>query len=174
MTQFPELVSKRLILRKLSHEDRDAMFDNYSDPDVVDWFFDHPLTDLEQIDSVIDSFLEDLEAGKGLTWAIVFKETSGFVGTCGFEQYETGKRGEIGFDLAKAHWGKGLMHEALSAIVNYGFDILKLEAIEAYIRPNNQRATVLLQRLGFHLEASENKNLYFSLPRMAWIGRDCR
>jgi ribosomal-protein-alanine N-acetyltransferase len=123
---FPILETERLILREISHDDSQAIFKNFSDPEVARWFFDQPLTDIEQAEKFIDSFNNEFKNGEGLTWALVIKKEDTCVGTCGYGEIEHGARGEIGFDLAKEQWGKGLMSEALAPIIEYGFDVLGL------------------------------------------------
>jgi ribosomal-protein-alanine N-acetyltransferase len=72
---------------------------------------------------------------------------------------------EIGYDLSKAHWGKGLMSEALRAIIEYGFDELGLQKIKADTLSENTRSLNLLGRLGFQLDEVREKSHYFSLQR---------
>jgi ribosomal-protein-alanine N-acetyltransferase len=118
---------------------------------------------MEQVDEIIRAFGAEFEQGEGLTWAMVLKGSDEFVGTCGYGEVEVGSRGEIGFDLAKDHWGQGLMSEALDAIVAYGFDILGLDRVEAHTYSTNARAIRLLERLGFQLERVGDDSHYFAL-----------
>ena len=158
---FPELETDRLILRAVAPGDRFAIFENYSDPDVAGWFFDQPYTRIEQADQIIQEFIQKSSAGKGLTWAIILKEFSEFLGTCGFEDFAVGQQAEIGFDLAKQHWGHGYMSEALGAIIAYGFKMLDLYTIEAHTYSNNTRARRLLEKLGFTVQAvTEDSHCY--------------
>jgi RimJ/RimL family protein N-acetyltransferase len=72
---------------------------------------------------------------------------------------------QIGYDLAKAHWGKGLMSEALHALVDYGFACLGLERILADTLSHNSRSIRLLERLGFQLDDVRDGSHFFSLQR---------
>jgi RimJ/RimL family protein N-acetyltransferase len=65
---------------------------------------------------------------------------------------EQSQRAEIGYILARKAWGKGLIHEALSALLTYAVENLKLRRIEADIDPRNQRSARSLERLGFTQE----------------------
>jgi ribosomal-protein-alanine N-acetyltransferase len=162
---FPRLETDRLILRELTEDDRVGVFRNFSDPDVAKWFFEEPYTALEQVDQILQAFGEEFEQGEGLTWAIALKGSNEFVGTCGYGEVEIGTRGEIGFDLAKEHWGQGLMGEALQAILDYGFERLGLGKVEAHTYASNARANRLLGKLGFRLEAVRDDAHYYSLMR---------
>ena len=64
--EIQKLETERLLLRAISPEDRFVIFENYSDPDVANWFFDQPFTRIEQADEVISNFLERAAQGKGL------------------------------------------------------------------------------------------------------------
>ena len=100
---FPKLETERLILREITHEDTQAIFRNFSDPEIAKWFFEKPLTEIDQAVNFIDQFDNEFKNGKGLTWALVIKDEGACVGTCGYGDIELGDRGEIGFDLAKKH-----------------------------------------------------------------------
>lgn len=64
--------------------------------------------------------------------------------------YDSGsKRAEIGFGLGKAAWGKGYIQEAGEALIDYGFNTLKLRRIEAEIDPDNSASAKALDKLGF-------------------------
>ena len=152
-------------------EDRFAIFRNYSDPDVANWFFDQPLTQIEEAEEIIDAFLKSAEDGKGCTWAILLKESRELIGTCGYENFAIDARGELGFDLAKAHWGKGTMTEALGAIIHYGFDTLRVSEVCAHTYSHNARARRVLEKLGFRVEAVNTDSHYYVLSRSEWMER---
>ena len=166
---FPTLETNRLLLRKLMLDDRFAIFRNYSDPDVANWFFDKPLTQIEEVVEIIDAFLKSAEDGKGCTWAILLKENCELIGTCGYENFVFDVRGEVGFDLAKTHWGKGYMTEALGAIITYGFDTLRMSEICAHTYSHNSRARRVLEKLGFRLETINTDSHYYVLSRSEWV-----
>jgi ribosomal-protein-alanine N-acetyltransferase len=163
--RFPILKTARLILREISHDDTQAIFANFSDPDVARWFFERPLTEVEQATRFIDAFISEFNQGQGLTWAIELKRSGRCVGTCGFGSVKVGDRGEIGFDLARTEWGKGLMSEALAAVLEYGFEDFALTQVEAHTLSSNTRAITLLERLDFLLDRVSEGDHYFSISR---------
>ncbi len=161
MEKFPILKTDRLLLRQLCLDDKQVILRNFSDEAVTRWFFEKPFTELEQAEDLIGEFNRHFVDEKGITWAITFKSDNDVIGTCGLDPYQKGKRGEIGFDLAQAHWGKGIMSEALNAVIDYGFKELLLEGIDADTYCENARSIVLMERLGFtKLEQVED---YYSL-----------
>jgi len=168
---IPRVETERLVLRAITPADRFAIFENYSDPEVAKWFFDQAYTQIEQADQVIHEFINKAEEGRGLTWAILLRERGAFAGTCGYENFDTMRAGEIGFDLAKKFWGHGYMSEALEAIIAYGFNVLDLVKIEAHTYSHNLRARRVLDRLGFRVESVSEDSHHYTLARVDWIGR---
>ncbi|NEX61937.1 GNAT family N-acetyltransferase [Noviherbaspirillum sp. 17J57-3] len=72
------------------------------------------------------------------------------IGTCLlFKLVEASARAELGYALARAHWGSGLMYEAIHAFVDRIFQDLPLHRLEAEIDPRNAGSARLLEKLGF-------------------------
>ncbi len=166
--EIPRLETERLTLRALSTEDRFAIFENYADPDVANWFFEHPLTQIEQADQVIGHFLDKAAQRKGFAWAILLKASTELIGTCSFENLDAAHSGEIGFDLAKKHWGHGYMVEALTGVITCGFSTLDLLRIKAVTYSHNARARRVLEKLGFKVvHVSEDSHEYV-LAKSDW------
>ena len=96
---------------------------------------------------------------------VVTEKTSGsIIGTCLLFRYEEASaRAELGFVLGRAHWGKGLMHEALSALIAYAFEAYALRRLEAEVNPQNLPSNRLLLKLGFSHEG---------LLRKRWVGKE--
>lgn len=167
----PRLATERLILRAIALDDRFAIFENYSDPEVAKWFFDQAYTQIEQADRLIHEWIKKAEEGRGLTWAILLRESGSFVGTCSYENFDSRRQrqGEIGFDLGKNYWGHGYMSEALGAIITYGFNVLDLVKIEAHTYSHNSRARRVLERLGFRVDSVKDDSHCYTLARTDWM-----
>lgn len=165
---FPRIETERLVLRELTLNDTVAVFNNFSDPDVAKWFLEKPFTENEQANQIIGEFIDEFKQEKGLNWAITLKENGECVGTCSYSDVEICDRGEIGFDLAKELWGKGLMKEGLVAIIGYGFAVLALSKVDAHTYADNHRAIRLLEGLGFKLDKISKDSHYFSISREDW------
>lgn len=168
---FPRLSTQRLLLREITPQDRDALLANYSDPEVARWFLEKPPASTDQVDKILREFISSYDRGAGLTWAIVFPESGELLGTCGYERVEVGSEGEIGFDLAKAYWGKGLMTEALAAILAFGFGEMGLERVVASTYSRNLRACRMFEQLGFCGRPEGEDSRLFVLSRADWGAR---
>lgn len=173
------LETERLILRGLTLADKHSVYQNFSDREVTRYLME-PFTSLEQAENIIKAFLEEHEQGTGSTWAITLGNDGTFLGTCGYER-KPGSRWEIGFDLARAYWGKGYMREALQTIIAYGFGNLDLNKIEAHTLLLNSRTIHLLKRLDFQIDGVLRESswcngkfmdeVFFSFRREDWERR---
>jgi ribosomal-protein-alanine N-acetyltransferase len=168
MDKFPVIKTERLLLRQLSDDDKHAILRNFSDEAVTRWFFDEPFNEITQAEELIADFNENFLNEKGLTWAITCQGDNDVIGTCGIEPFQVGGRGEIGFDLAQSQWGKGLMSEALGAVIAFGFESLRLQGIDADTYCENKRSITLLERLGFTKLERVEDYFKFSLEQKDW------
>jgi len=159
---FPILETDKLILRKLNESDAEAFFKNYSDEDITRNFLDEPLNEVKQAVQFIEAFNEEFAQREAITWAIVLKTSGEMIGTCSY-MLKTDTCAEIGYDLAKEHWGKGLMTEALETMVAYGFKKMALEKIKADTFSINTRSISLLKRLGFKLYEIKEGSHFFEI-----------
>jgi ribosomal-protein-alanine N-acetyltransferase len=163
---FPLLETKRLVLRELRQTDAQAVFRNYSERTAV-YFIYEPFSHLQQAMDLINTFADEFRRRKTIMWAIALKETDTCIGTCGY-MFKSNAKVEIGYDLAGDHWGKGLMSEALRAILTYGFDRLGIRKINADTLSSNSRSINLLKRLGFELDNVGKNSHFFSLRKKDW------
>ncbi|MOA52011.1 Acetyltransferase (GNAT) family protein [compost metagenome] len=90
-----------------------------------------------------------LAVGESLEWGLVLRESGHLIGTCGLHSFETGLRqAELGCMLARNHWGRGLMGEALSAVMEYAGE-LGIRTLLADIEPENLPSQRLFRRMDF-------------------------
>jgi len=150
-----ELRTERLLLRQWRPEDRPPFAALNADPEVMRHF---PST-LARAES--DTFADRCEAGIaqrgwGL-WAVEVlpgddRAGSGFIGFTGlnvpgFEAHFT-PCVEVGWRLARGHWGHGYATEAARAAVGYGFDVLDLDEIVSFTYVGNDRSRRVMEKLG--------------------------
>jgi ribosomal-protein-alanine N-acetyltransferase len=159
---FPILSTKRLVLRRIINDDAKELLTLRSDPAVMR-FISRPLA--QSIDDALDLIAiidHTLNSNEGITWAITQQNNDILVGTIGFWRVvKPHHRAEIGYLLAPALQGKGIMHEALSAVLDYGFGSMKLHSIEAIVDPFNLASVKLLEKNNFVKEGSFKENFYF-------------
>jgi [ribosomal protein S5]-alanine N-acetyltransferase len=101
--------------------------------------------------------------GLALQFVVVSKLTGKAIGTCLLFRFEEASgRAELGYVLGRAHWGQGLMQEALTALLDAAFGSMGLRRIEAEIDVRNRPSAALVRRLGFTQEG---------VLRERWIGK---
>ena len=111
---------------------------------------------------LIHRIAKDRTANAGITWGIVLEESGELIGTIGFYRMKKEHfRAEIGYVLASNYWGRGLMSEAIQAVVKYGFDVMGLHSIEADTDPLNVRSMKVLERNGFTQEGLFRESYFF-------------
>lgn len=114
---------------------------------------------LEDTEKCVQAYIEDNE-----TLALEWKETGCVIGTISIQKRPWFKyplsrtlRGrELGFDLGKAYWGKGLMPEAVRAVCDYCFRVLHYDFITCGHFPDNTQSARAIEKCGFafHFETT--------------------
>ncbi len=144
------LSTERLLLRPLESADAQALFAVFSDTKVMRYWSGVAWDSIDKADETIARYSKALAENESLGLGIVDSQTDELIGTCSlFHLDEQSRRAEIGYGIASASWGKGYMHEALTALINYGFDALNLHRMEADTDPRNMASRRCLERLGF-------------------------
>lgn len=143
----------RLLLRPLREEDAADLFGIFSDPVVMRYWATPPWPAMQVAHELIARDIKSMAGGDYLRLGIECLADGRLIGNCTFFSFVPQcQRAEIGYALAHAAWGHGYMHEALSALVEYGFSELALNRIEADLDPRNDGSARTLQRLGFQRE----------------------
>src|SRR6185295_19509224 len=70
-------------------------------------------------------------------------------------------RAEIGYALHPAYWKKGIMKEAILAVLDYGFNTMQLHSVEANINADNNASAGILEATGFIKEAHFKEDFFF-------------
>ena len=149
----PVLSTERLTLRRIVKSDAEALFAVFSDPEVMRYWSTAPWPNITTAHEFVGADMAAHEAGRHLRLGIALKGQAELIGTCTvFSMNEACKRAELGYGMARAHWGRGHMHEALLAFVEYVFRTLALHRLEADIDPRNVASAKSLERLGFKKE----------------------
>jgi RimJ/RimL family protein N-acetyltransferase len=120
-------------------------------------------------------------------WAVELPGAAPFIGFVGLRKVAFVARFtpaiDLGWRLARAHWGCGYASEAAAAAIAFGFGRLGLSEVVAYTVPANQRSRAVMRRLGMrHSEADDfdhpllpaghplRRHVLYRLPRVAWRG----
>lgn len=162
---FQNIETERLLLRRLNEGDVDEVFAMRSNPDVMK-YIPRPIAKtkedaLEHINMIEAKIIENT----GINWGITIKGNPKIIGIIGHYRIQPENyRAEIGYMSLSEHNGKGYITEAIKAVVEYGFEQMKLHSIEAIIDPGNIASERVLQKNGFVKEAHILENEF-------WEGR---
>lgn len=161
-TPFPILTTKRLVLRKISMNDVNELFFMRTDERVMRYIDKPRAKSLEESIAFVKA-IHELEAhNNAVTWAITLREDPKLIGTvCLWNLQKEHFRAEIGYALHPDFHQKGIMHEVLEAVIDYGFNEMKLHSIEANVNPANEASIKLLEKNSFVKEAHFKENYFF-------------
>lgn len=140
------------LLRKIEDADLESLHSYWSD-EVVTEFMNTSFKTLEESQAMID-LLNGLPKNKeGRRWAIVEKRTGRVIGSCGYHNVKAEhRRAEIGYELGLEFWGRGIMQEVLTAVIEHCFENEGFNRIEAFVTEGNTRSINTLEHLGFKIE----------------------
>ena len=147
------LHTERLILRPFNLDDLQDFFNYASVPGVGEMAGWAHHQDIEVSKVILSNFIAEDK-----TFAIVLKQTNKVIGSIGVEKYSLEDKltefqpylgREIGYVLAKEHWGKGLMPEAVKAVIKYLFDVVNLDFLTCDYYDFNTQSKRVQEKCGF-------------------------
>jgi ribosomal-protein-alanine N-acetyltransferase len=161
---YVRLATPRLLLRPLVPEDAPQLFAIFSDAQVMRYWSSVPWPSMEFAHAFIERDRQAMAAGDYLRLGVVRIEGGVLMGMCTlFSFMEQCRRAEVGYGFAKHAWGLGYMQESVGRMLQYGFEELGLNRVEADTDPRNAASGRSLERLGFQREG---------LLRERWIVGD--
>lgn len=151
----------RLRLRKPTLEDVDAILEAHGDPEVMRYIGDGTAQDRAGVAAWIERALQRWDADGFGQLVVERRGDDRVLGRSGFlvwssETWQTGTRAElgdaaiveVGWILAREHWGHGYAPEAAAACRDHGFGVLGLERIHSLIAHGNDRSVRVAEKIG--------------------------
>lgn len=161
-SEFPILNCKRILLRQISNNDAQNIFEYASDGEVT------PFVKFETHKTIDDSLLfiqfaqAEYENKSSIIWAIELKEESKMIGTIDVRGFNNQHRcGEIGYVLNKKFWGNGITTEAMKAVIDYGFRQLNLNRIESHCEHENIGSWHVMEKCRLKYEGTLREKVFF-------------
>jgi [ribosomal protein S5]-alanine N-acetyltransferase len=178
-SRFPVLTTERLVLRGVRVADAEAVFAFRSDPEVSSRYGKEPNATVIETRDWVEARIADYGRRESLVWVIVLKGEEEAIGTCCFWNFDPSFRtAEVGYELHRTHWGKGITTEAVSVLLRFGFVEMDLHRIEACLFATNDSSQNVLRKLGFRFEGNLRERysfrgrfedqLYYGLLREEW------
>ncbi len=160
--QFECLSTPRLILRKLTPEVYDFVFQNYSEDELRSFL---GIMSEEQFMNEKDR----QEKGRVMynrgvvVFQLIDKESQQVIGSCSLHNwYYLHNRSELGYAMTnEAFKNEGLMSEAVGAVIDYGFNTMDLNRIEAFVAPYNVPSLKIMKKFHFKEEGFLKQHYFY-------------
>ncbi len=148
------LETKRLILRRAELRDAKAMYDNWaSDPEVTKYLTWPTHTSIDSAHNILSIWTAGYEEDNFYQWMIVPKKLGQPIGTISVvHSRDKIASAEIGYCIGRKWWHQGIMPEALQAVMDYLFDQVGMNRIEACHDVNNPNSGRVMAKCGMRLE----------------------
>ena len=155
---FPTLATERLILRQLAINDEREIFILRSDREINKYLDRQVANTIDDARDFITKINENISKNDSLYWAITLGDKNILVGAiCLFSFSDEDRKCEIGYELLTKFQGQGIMREAAEKVIEYAFNTIKVQKIEAIFHRDNQRSVNLLEKLLFRNSNESDK-----------------
>ena len=157
----PTLETPRLTLRKMMKSDSRDMYAYASNPEVTRYLLWEPHINENYTYKYLSYLQSAYRAGKFYDWAVTSRFDSRMIGTCGFTDFNfSANSAEVGYVLNPAFWNMGIATEALMAVLDFGFRVLRLHRIEAKYIIGNDRSRRVMEKVGMRFEGVLRDSVY--------------
>ena len=153
--EFESIETERLILNIIDAKILASLYANYSEEDLMTMLGFPTLEELRADKAKSQGGFETYDRAI-LGFTMVIKASNKAIGRCGFHNwYHAHKRAEVGYAIFREEdRHHGYMSEAMKAILDYGFNTMKLNRIEAFIGPENEPSLRIIRKNGFTEEGT--------------------
>ncbi len=146
--------TERLLLRKPRAEDAPGLLEAFADPEAMRFIGDGSTTDLAGAEQAVDRWLERWDAWKIGMFVVERAADARVLGRVGFLRWDPetweigGSEAELGWGLAREHWGRGYATEAARALRDWAFGERGLTRLISLIQPENLPSIRVAEKLG--------------------------
>ena len=149
--------TERLILRRVRVEDAQSMFENYACDDEVTKYLSWPTHTSPEISAmVLKDWVSSYEKDDFYLWGITVKdEGDTLIGTISaFDVNDSVGMAEIGYCIGRHWWHRGIMTETLQAVMDYLFDEVGMNRLQACHDPRNPNSGRVMVKCGMSYEGT--------------------
>ena len=157
--QLGTLATELVKMRPLEKQDSAPIFELARAPEIAEnTFVPHPYT-AQDAESFVERALEQRRLGEAYVFAIIDRTTDEFAGLMGIHPEAEHKRAFVGYWIGKPFWGRGLATAALRLLIQYGFEELNLNRIEAEHFHHNPASGRVMQKANMSYEGTRRQAL---------------
>jgi RimJ/RimL family protein N-acetyltransferase len=148
--------TERLILREMRKEDAEALFEMDQNPNVHKYLWQKPVLNIDEVYTYINAVRKQYDENGIGRFSTFLKDSGELIGWTGIkfvkDHVENGNTNfyDYGYRLNEKYWNKGYASEASKAWLDYGFNQMKIEVMNAYTHAENGASNHVLQKVGFH------------------------
>ena len=158
---FPEIKTERLNLREINQDDAESIYKLLSNPEVIKHDSFELFTHIKQAEEVIEWFRDEYKKRRAIFWGIRLKNETEIIGFCKTKIEIPKVRAAFGYSLRRDYWNRGIMTEAVLSIINFTFNTIDVNRIEATVATENDASLKVLEKLGFIKEGILRKRSCF-------------
>ncbi len=152
-SSMPTLECDRLILRQMKRSDAPDMYEYAQKEEVTKFLLWSPHESLSYTEQYLNYIQSRYRDGDFYDWAIILKSENKMIGTCGFTTIDTENNcGEIGYVINPLYAGNGYACEAVSRILDFGFNEIDLHRIEAKYIVGNEASRRVMEKCNMKFE----------------------
>jgi ribosomal-protein-alanine N-acetyltransferase len=164
---FPELTTKRFVLREINVADAPLIHELRSDPVANELIDRDGSKGIDDALLFIDLIKNNVARNESFYWIICFENTSDLIGTICYWNFNLpAETAEIGYELLAGFRNQGIMSEILPRVIQFGFEQMKLKSITAFPSEQNTNSVKLSEKFGFRLSSSGYDNTHRNVPGM--------
>ena len=161
MFSMPTLETKRLVLRRIAMRDAKDIFAYSKDPEVARHVLWSAQKDESEARDYCRFMMKRYRCDQPSSWGIIEKATNRLVGTIGYMDHnEDNATVEVGYSLAHWLWNGGYMTEALTRVIEYTFEAMDINRIEAQHELENPSSGRVMEKCGMKKEGELRQRLY--------------
>lgn len=154
--------TERCILRRIVPTDYIAMYENWAKYDEVCKYYPFtPASDIEIYKEKVERWVSNYESDSYFHWVIEWKETGDLVGTINLGNVEEScLMSDTCYMLSPKLWNRGIMTEVLNAVLDYAFNDIGLNRVQAEVFEGNDASSKVLKKCGMVLEGIARQRYY--------------
>lgn len=166
MDRFPTLYTSRLILRKITIDDIPALLKHANNPKIADRIVNIPFPYEEPTAVFRISYVHQGYKQKSrFVFAIISKQEQELIGEISLHLDRSKEGAELGYWLGESFWNQGFTKEAMAAVLQFGFEQLKLVTISASCDEDNIASHKVLEHNGFKLAPANGKTRIYYIEK---------
>ncbi len=152
-SKIPSLETERLVLRELKKSDVSDVYEYSANPKTSEYLLWEVHRSLEYTKEFVDYVISKYKSGDYNDWALIYKTNNKMIGTCGFTKIDQENNvAEIGYVINPNYWNMGIATEAAEAVIDFAFNTMGMNRVEAKFMYGNDASLSVMKKLGMKFE----------------------